>query len=435
MAKKRKHLTFRGLRGCVRVSGQFWHADRRGGATCNVARTAPPSRRRPPRDRARHLPPPRHLVSERRPRRGPPRRHRAAVRRPRGALPARSRSLDHIPFTRGRGPLARRPTRSEEPPWPSPPPARRRRDVPTGDATAMLPLPGDAGEPITVIGTPTIRGGFDDVCLKQAINSRMAPGVDHLVLNPDAHLGYGAPVGCTMSSRTHIYPGPVGFDIKCSMSLLQLDLPEEAVADKKVRLCAHRRHLRAHAHRHGPRASGRARRSRRVHEQIGRIVATEGASKQVCELLGVPRAWRHRCEDSFHVGHDGTAEALRVPARRPDRLRLVPQLRQQGDAAGQLRRRQPLRRVRGGRGRRRRAGSGRRQLRSAGRAGRLPLALRLPRLRPPPAQGRFDAMECSSTRGASRTRGGDKQLCTRRWAPTTPTTTSTTWPSAATSRR
>ncbi len=64
--------------------------------------------------------------------------------------------------------------------------------IPTGDATAMLPLPGDAGEPITVIGTPTIRGGFDDVCLKQAINSRMAPGVDHLVLNPDAHLGYGA---------------------------------------------------------------------------------------------------------------------------------------------------------------------------------------------------------------------------------------------------
>ena len=182
--------------------------------------------------------------------------------------------------------------------------------VPTGDATAILPLPGDAGEPITVIGTPTIRGGFDEVCLKQAINSRMAPGVDHLVLNPDAHLGYGAPVGCTMSSRTHIYPGPVGFDIKCSMSLLQLDLPADAVDDKRTR----RALIDAICER-TPTGMGRgqrqAKKSRRVHERIGRIVATEGASKQVCELLGIPRAWRHRCEDSFHTGHDGTVDSLR----------------------------------------------------------------------------------------------------------------------------
>ena len=188
--------------------------------------------------------------------------------------------------------------------------------VPTGEATALLPLPGDAGEPITVIGTPAIRGGFGEVCLKQALNSRTAPGVDHLVLNPDAHLGYGAPIGCTMSSRTHIYPGPVGFDIKCSMSLLQLDLPADAVADKKTR----RALIDAICER-TPTGMGRGQRqapkSRRVHEQIGRIVATEGASKQVCELLGIPRAWRHRCEDAAHTGHDGTAEALRT---RLDRL-------------------------------------------------------------------------------------------------------------------
>ena len=50
-----------------------------------------------------------------------------------------------------------------------------------------------------------------------------------MVLNPDAHAGYGAPIGCVLVSPTHIYPGPVGVDIKCSMSLLQLDLPAEAV--------------------------------------------------------------------------------------------------------------------------------------------------------------------------------------------------------------
>ena len=59
--------------------------------------------------------------------------------------------------------------------------------------------------------------------------------VEGLVLNPDAHAGYGAPVGCVLVSPTHVYPGPVGVDIKCSMSFLQLDLPADLVADKTVR--------------------------------------------------------------------------------------------------------------------------------------------------------------------------------------------------------
>src|SRR6478609_11349739 len=106
--------------------------------------------------------------------------------------------------------------------------------IPTGEATAILPTGGNT-KPVTVIGTEVIRGTFDELCLQQAINSRLAPGVTELVLNPDGHCGYGAPVGCVLVSPTHVYPGPVGVDIKCSMSLLQLDLPAEAVADKTVR--------------------------------------------------------------------------------------------------------------------------------------------------------------------------------------------------------
>ena len=95
--------------------------------------------------------------------------------------------------------------------------------IETGEATAILPT-GEKTRPITVIGTEAIRQTFDNLCLKQAVNSRLAPGVTDLVLNPDAHCGYGAPVGCVMVSPTHVYPGPVGVDIKCSMSLLQMDL-------------------------------------------------------------------------------------------------------------------------------------------------------------------------------------------------------------------
>jgi tRNA-splicing ligase RtcB len=107
------------------------------------------------------------------------------------------------------------------------------RVIPTGDATAILPA-GNHHSPVKVFGTEKIRATFDDLCLQQAINSRCAPGVTDLVLNPDAHCGYGAPIGCVLASPTHIYPGPVGFDIKCSMSLLQTDLPADAVTDRET---------------------------------------------------------------------------------------------------------------------------------------------------------------------------------------------------------
>lgn len=170
-------------------------------------------------------------------------------------------------------------------------------------------LPVAHGKPITVIGTDAIRAGFDERCLQQAMNSRLAPGVTDLVLNPDAHVGYGAPVGCVMVSPTHIYPGPVGVDIKCSMSLLQMDIPADAVADRKVR-----RALIDAISLRLPTGAGRgqrsARKSRKVGPEMGRKVAVEGASIDVCSALGIPPEWAARCEDSFHVGHDETADAL-----------------------------------------------------------------------------------------------------------------------------
>ena len=93
--------------------------------------------------------------------------------------------------------------------------------IANGDtATGILTVNGRT--PITVIGTQAIRDGFD-AKLPGTVDqfSRMAPGVTEFVLNPDAPSRLRcAPVGCAMVSPTHIYPGPVGVDIKCSMSLL-----------------------------------------------------------------------------------------------------------------------------------------------------------------------------------------------------------------------
>ncbi len=179
----------------------------------------------------------------------------------------------------------------------------------TGEATGFIPAPGDQGKPITVIGTNSIRAGFDAKCLQQALNTRGAPGVADLVLNPDAHAGYGAPVGCVLTSPTHIYPGPVGVDIKCSMSFLQLDLPADQVADKTIR-----RALIDAILERTPTGPGRgqrsARKARKVGEALGVKAVTEGASDEVLYALGIPLDWAQRCEDARHVGRDNTHDAL-----------------------------------------------------------------------------------------------------------------------------
>jgi tRNA-splicing ligase RtcB len=190
----------------------------------------------------------------------------------------------------------------------------RPQIIETGEATGMIPVNNGQTPPITVIGTKAIRDGFDDGCLIQAVNARLAPGVTDVVLNPDGHVGYGAPIGSVMVSPTHIYPGPVGVDIKCSMSLLQFDLPEDQVNDRKTR----RALIDAIVER-TPTGAGRgqrrARKSRFVDRTLGERAVVEGASEGVLRELGVPTEWAQRCEDSHHVGHDGTADALRARLR------------------------------------------------------------------------------------------------------------------------
>ncbi|MEM1203730.1 MAG: RtcB family protein [Acidobacteriota bacterium] len=204
----------------------------------------------------------------------------------------------------------------------------------TGDAVGILPVEGR--NPITVIGCPEIRRTFDDRCLQQARNSSAAPGVAQLVLNPDAHFGYGAPVGCVLASPSHLYPGPVGVDIKCSMSLLQLDLPAEAVVGKRERRALINAVLErvptgaGRGQRHAPKA-------RPVDLDLGRRIVTQGASPEVCDALGIPRGWAERCEDARHVGHDHSVDAL---ALRLERLlggqtkRFAGKMRQLGSYGG-----------------------------------------------------------------------------------------------------
>jgi tRNA-splicing ligase RtcB len=177
------------------------------------------------------------------------------------------------------------------------------------EATAILPCENSDSKPITVIGTKPILDGMERGCLQQALNARSSPGVTDLVINPDAHQGYGAPIGCVLVSPSHIYPGPVGVDVKCSMSLLQLDLPGSAIDDKKLR----RSIIEAITERI-PTGAGLGQRdvkkSRRISKDNAIKAVTEGASKDVCQALGIPEEWALRCEDAYHRAHDNTIESL-----------------------------------------------------------------------------------------------------------------------------
>lgn len=176
----------------------------------------------------------------------------------------------------------------------------------TGIATAEL-ITGNT-PPITVIGNETICDAFEPDTIAQAVNARRCPGVTDLVLNPDAHVGYGAPIGCVLLSPSHIYPGPVGVDVKCSMSLLQFDVPTADLADKRLR----RAIINAIEQRitTGFASSKSLKKAPKFTDEQARQAIIEGASESVCEQFGIPFEWTQRCEDSQHFAEDGTTESL-----------------------------------------------------------------------------------------------------------------------------
>jgi tRNA-splicing ligase RtcB len=182
--------------------------------------------------------------------------------------------------------------------------------IPTDNPSISKLVYGKA-PPITVIGNEAIRKTFDEKTLQQAINSRSGTGVTDVIINPDAHVGFGAPIGCVMVSPTHVYPGPVGVDIKCSMSLLQFDLPAEEIKDKTIR----RALIKAICER-TPTGAGKGQRnapkSRKFSKELPRDAIIKGAVESVCEQFGVPFDWTQRCEDAVHYGHDKSSRALKI---------------------------------------------------------------------------------------------------------------------------
>jgi tRNA-splicing ligase RtcB (3'-phosphate/5'-hydroxy nucleic acid ligase) len=94
-------------------------------------------------------------------------------------------------------------------------------------------LPGQV--PIDVFANEAILRTFDEAVFQQARNTAAIPGVESVALMPDAHSGYGAPIGAVVSTQNTLIPMVAGYDISCGMSFLQTTLEVEQVADSRVR--------------------------------------------------------------------------------------------------------------------------------------------------------------------------------------------------------
>ena len=94
-------------------------------------------------------------------------------------------------------------------------------------------LPG--APPIDLFANDAILHTFDESVFRQARNTASIPGVESVALMPDAHSGYGAPIGAVVATRNTLIPMVAGYDISCGMSFLQTNLAAERLADWRVR--------------------------------------------------------------------------------------------------------------------------------------------------------------------------------------------------------
>ncbi len=108
---------------------------------------------------------------------------------------------------------------------------------------------------------------LEATALAQAVNLSNLPfAIDHVALMPDAHTGYGMPIGGVLFADGAVVPYAIGVDIGCGVALVETDLTVETLRPKELA-----RVLEAIAEgvpvgtRHQPRPVDR----RRAEEEIG----------------------------------------------------------------------------------------------------------------------------------------------------------------------
>lgn len=77
---------------------------------------------------------------------------------------------------------------------------------------------------------------LDEGAVRQLRNACELPPAVRGALMPDAHIGYGLPIGGVLATRNTVIPYAVGVDIACRMKMTVLDLPPSTLDDDADRL-------------------------------------------------------------------------------------------------------------------------------------------------------------------------------------------------------
>src|ERR671929_353562 len=95
----------------------------------------------------------------------------------------------------------------------------------------------DTGEvPVRLFFTPQLLDVAEEILYRQIVNATRFPGVRMVVITPDAHYGYGVPVGCVLITDAEagaVAMGPVGYDIGCGMMSARSGVEAEAATPER----------------------------------------------------------------------------------------------------------------------------------------------------------------------------------------------------------
>lgn len=151
-----------------------------------------------------------------------------------------------------------------------------------------------AGKKIDIFATENIIKDLSDKTIKQAIDTANTEGVKKINLNADAHEGYGCPIGSVVVTKDTVMLGPIGYDISCSMSYLQTDIPVEEVASKQLR-----RELIDKLTKYIPHGTGKKRAKKQIDigNKLYKLILQHGASdNDVIDALDINSEWLKKLE-------------------------------------------------------------------------------------------------------------------------------------------
>lgn len=89
--------------------------------------------------------------------------------------------------------------------------------------------------PVRIFLSEKLYAESEEGLYQQIQTAASFPGVQEVVVTPDAHIGSGVPVGCVISTDGTLLQEPVGYDIGCGILCFKSDVPYTKGLDDKLR--------------------------------------------------------------------------------------------------------------------------------------------------------------------------------------------------------